>query len=97
MRHIDIKWFREILRSRKMSQAALSKAIHMNPSSVSLTLSGKREIRLGEAQRIAKALDLPIEELVRHFGSPEEAKPAIVKFAIVPQRKRRRRVHGTLL
>lgn len=79
-----------------MSQAALADAVHMNPSSVSLTLAGKREIRLGEAQRIAKALDLSIEDLVSHFGSPDDRDAPIIKFVIVPGRKKRRRGHGPL-
>lgn len=91
MRHIDLKWFRALLKARKMSQKELADAIHMNPSSMSLTLSGKREIRLGEAQQIAKVLDLAIEELVAHFGNGDDQRASIVKFSIVRGRKKRKR------
>jgi len=91
MRHIDLKWFRALLKTRKMSQKELADAIHMNPSSMSLTLSGKREVRLGEAQQIARVLDLSIEELVAHFGNGDDNRTSIVKFSIVRGRKRRKR------
>lgn len=65
---IDGRWFKDALRDRKMTQRQLAKAVGMDPSSLSLLLSGKRRMTVGTADLIAKAIGVSLDEVIVHAG-----------------------------
>lgn len=67
-RPIDQRWFQDTLRDRKMTQRELAAAIDVDPSSLSLLLSGKRRMTVETAGRIAKAMGVSLDDVVVHAG-----------------------------
>lgn len=65
----NYKWFSDRIRDKRLSQRALATKLEMDPSSLSLLLHGKRRMRVEQASDIAKALDLPINEVMRKGGA----------------------------
>lgn len=74
----DTKWFRERLHASGRSQRDLAKTLDKDPSSVSLLLRGKRQMKMQEATKLAQFLDQPLHEVLRHAGvmAPADARAA---------------------
>lgn len=65
---VNTAWFRSRLADQKMSQRALARQLGLDPAAVSLTLRGKREMKIAEAVSIARLLGVPADEVMRHSG-----------------------------
>lgn len=65
---INKKWFIDQLADRGMSMRRLATLIEVDVSGVSLMFSGKRQMRAEEAGAIAKALGVPVDEVLRQAG-----------------------------
>lgn len=68
MSQIDTKWFKDRLADCKLSQRGLARAMGLDPAAVSLTLRGKREMKIAEAAQIARLLGVPADEVMQHAG-----------------------------
>lgn len=67
--NIDTPWFVErITRSRYGSQRQLALAIGSSPSHLSLMLNGHQPVTLQAAAAIAKALEVPLLEVLERAG-----------------------------
>ena len=65
---MDTAWFKGRMIDIGISQRQLARAIGIDPSGVSLMLRGKRGMDVSEAGVVAKALGVPVEEVLRHAG-----------------------------
>lgn len=65
---VDTKWFRDRLADQRMSQRGLARSLGLDPAAVSLTLRGKREMKIAEAVSIARLLGVPADDVMRHAG-----------------------------
>lgn len=65
---VDTKWFRDRLTDQRMSQRGLARQLGLDPAAISLTLRGKREMKIAEAAAIARLLGVPADEVMRHAG-----------------------------
>lgn len=65
---VDTQWFRDRLADQRMSQRGLARNLGLDPAAVSLTLRGKREMKIAEAAQIARLLGVPADEVMRHAG-----------------------------
>jgi transcriptional regulator with XRE-family HTH domain len=68
MPSVDTQWFRGLLAERRMSQRKLAKAMHLDPAALSLLLRGRRNLRLKEAEQLSSLLQIPLGEILAHFG-----------------------------
>lgn len=62
------QWFVNRLQAIKLSQRRLAKMIDLDPSAVTLMLSGRRKITTGEVHKIANILNVSVAEIMRHAG-----------------------------
>lgn len=76
MTKINTAWFKARLKDKGMSQRKLAKMLELDPASVSLTLRGKRELKMEEAVAVATLLGQPLDEVLLHAGvrPPKEGK-----------------------
>lgn len=65
---MDKRFFENLLRDKKISLRGLARRLDILPSQLSLTLSGKRRMQLGEAVQIAQIFGLPLQEIAIHAG-----------------------------
>lgn len=65
---IDKQWFLNKLEERKQSVRGLARHLEIDASAVSRMLSGQRKMQMEEAQAIARFLNAPISEVMRHAG-----------------------------
>ena len=65
---VDTQWFRERLADQRMSQRGLARQLGIDPAAVSLTLRGKREMKIAEAVAIARLLGVPADDVMEHAG-----------------------------
>jgi transcriptional regulator with XRE-family HTH domain len=65
---INTSWFRERLLAKNLSQRKLAKLLGLDPSAVSLSLRGMRELSSDEASRLAAILDVSVTEVLRQAG-----------------------------
>ena len=65
---VNTKWFRDRLTDQRMSQRGLARQLGLDPAAVSLTLRGKREMKIAEAVAIARLLGVPADEVMTHAG-----------------------------
>lgn len=65
---INKRWFDGQLAAREISQRKLAKMMDMDPSALSLMLSGKRKMTAAEASDVARLLGVSVEEVLRHAG-----------------------------
>ncbi len=70
MQRIDTQWFVDTLASRRMSQRGLARHLGCDPSSVHRLLTGKRPMRLDEAEQLAALLGKTVSEVLDHAGIP---------------------------
>lgn len=66
--NVDKKWLFDILDTLNIKQLEFAKALGLSPSAFNYVMQGKRRIHLDEADRIAKLLSLPIEEVLERLG-----------------------------
>jgi len=66
--HVNTRWFKDRLADCKLSQRGLARAMGLDPAAVSLTLRGKREMKIAEAVQIARLLGVPADEVMQHAG-----------------------------
>ena len=69
---LNRNWFKELLQSRKITQRKLSEMLNLDEGAFSRTLSGTRKLQLHEAKEVSKILDVPLVEVLAHFGSEGE-------------------------
>ncbi len=65
---IDKKWFQDRIRDAGFSQSDLARQLEIDRSAMSLMLSGKRNMRLEEAARIAGILSLDVDDVLTRAG-----------------------------
>ena len=65
---LDKDWFIGQLELRRKSLRALAKHLDIDASAASRMLSGQRKMKLSEAERIARFLQVPTEEVLRRAG-----------------------------
>ena len=68
--HQDIQsWFADHLKAQGKTNRQLAKFLNMDPSATSRTLSGKRKMKMHEAQAIATFLGLELETILTKINS----------------------------
>ena len=75
---INTAWFQNRIADRHMSQRALARALGMDPGALSLTLRGKRTMKMTEAADIARLLGVPAEEVIENAGVRVTSKNTMV-------------------
>lgn len=75
---VDTKWFRDRLADQRMSQRGLARQLGLDPAAISLTLRGKREMKIAEAAAIARLIGVPADEVMRHAGVQISSKGEMV-------------------
>ena len=75
---VDTKWFRDRLADQRMSQRGLARQLGLDPAAVSLTLRGKREMKIAEAAAIARLLGVPADDVMEHAGVRIASKNVLV-------------------
>lgn len=69
---LNRNWFKELLQARKITQRKLSEMLNLDEGAFSRTLSGTRKLQLHEAKEVSKILDVPLIEVLAHFGAEGE-------------------------
>lgn len=75
---VDTKWFRDRLSDQRLSQRGLARQLGLDPAAVSLTLRGKREMKIAEAAAIARLLGVPADDVMEHAGVRISSKHTLV-------------------
>lgn len=65
---VDKKWFFNKLEERRQSVRGLARHLEIDASAVSRMLSGTRKMQIEEAHSIARFLNAPVSEVMRHAG-----------------------------
>lgn len=65
---IDKKWFFDKLEERKKSVRGLARHLEIDASAVSRMFAGQRKMQIEEAHSIARFLNAPLSEVLRHSG-----------------------------
>ncbi len=65
---INTRWFNAILHDRGMSQRELCRRLGLDSSAMSLTLRGKRLMKMTEAVDIARLLGVPLADVLENAG-----------------------------
>lgn len=73
MDRIDTRWFVDTLAERRLSQRGLARHLGVDPSQVHRLLTGKRTMRLDEAEQLAILLGKPVTEVLDRAGVPIDA------------------------
>jgi transcriptional regulator with XRE-family HTH domain len=96
-REFDRVWFLARLKERHMTQAHFALVCKMDAGAVSLLFTGKRPLKLTEAQKFAQHLGVPLAEVLAHAGIEIEGARRIVKVLgiISHDGKVRMHAHGT--
>lgn len=67
---VDKGWFLAALADKGLSQRRLAAYMGLDPSAVSLILSGKRRMTATEVAEIARLLDKPVQDVLAHVHGP---------------------------
>lgn len=67
-RRVDTKLFRDRMRDLEITNRELAKALNLDPSATSLMLRGRRGVKDYEIARLAKTLNLGVDEVLRALG-----------------------------
>lgn len=78
---IDTAWFKARMADRRLSQRGLAKFIGLDPSALSLTFRGKRNMKITEAVAIARMLGVPADEVMEHAGVRIDSANELVPIA----------------
>lgn len=65
---MNTQWFRDLMKTRKLSQRGLARLIQIDPSAMSLLMRGMRKMTNEEAHAISTILSVPITEVLRQAG-----------------------------
>lgn len=65
---VDEKWFKDRLLDQRKSTRGLARHLNIDPSSASRMLTGQRRMRMEEADAIARFLNVPVSEVLKHAG-----------------------------
>jgi len=65
---INKEWFFKTLKANKKSLRSLARHLDVDPSAVSRTLSGERQMKADEANSIARFLSVPLSEVLKQAG-----------------------------
>lgn len=65
---INLAWFQHHLALQGLSQRRLAQLLNLDPSGVSLFLSGQRKLKISEAGEIARIFSVPVEEVLEMSG-----------------------------
>lgn len=65
---IDKRWFFDKLEASRKSVRGLARHLELDASAVSRMLSGQRKMQIEEAHSIARFLNAPVSEVMRHAG-----------------------------
>lgn len=68
MAKINKPWFIDQLSARNESQASMARFLGIHPSQMSLLLNGKRRLQMDMAERIARFLHVPVEDVIEQAG-----------------------------
>jgi transcriptional regulator with XRE-family HTH domain len=71
MDRIDTRWFVDTLAERRLSQRGVARHLGCDPSQVHRLLTGKRTMRLDEAEQLAILLGKPVTEVLDRAGQKE--------------------------
>lgn len=66
--NVDTAWFTRKLREAEYSQRKLARHLGIDQSALSLTLRGRRMMRMDEAAQIARLIGVPVAEVIHHAG-----------------------------
>lgn len=69
-RQVDTQWFAKQLEASGLSQRSLARLMHTDHSTLSRLFHGKQEMRIPEATEIARYLNVPVSEVLKHAGLP---------------------------
>lgn len=72
---MDTIWFQEAVRRTGGTQADLARDLRLAPSAVSRMIKGERQMKVQEAVKIARFLNVPEEEVLRRAGSDTASRP----------------------
>lgn len=70
---VNTKWFKGLMADMGISQRELAKRIGINHSALSLTLRGKRTMKMSEAAELARLLGRPVSEVMENCGIQADA------------------------
>lgn len=68
----DRQWILARMADAGLKQRDLAARVEMDHTAISKVLSGKRRLTVGEAQRVADAIKVPLGDLVAHLGGEVE-------------------------
>lgn len=80
---VDTQWFKDRLAEKRLSQRGLARNLGLDAAAISLTLRGRREMKLSEAASIAMLLGTPVEEVLTHAGVRSGSSGARVNVSAV--------------
>lgn len=83
MQSVNTKWFKEKLQEKEITQRRVAAVLGIDPSSVSLLLTGSRRCQLSEAEEIARLLGQPLDDVLTNFGVDPTAGSAARMVPIV--------------
>jgi transcriptional regulator with XRE-family HTH domain len=64
----NVRWFKDQLKARDLSQNQLGRKLGLDRGTMSRFLSGKRALKIEEANRMADILQVPLEEVLSNSG-----------------------------
>lgn len=65
---INTAWFKARIADKRLSQRGLARLLGIDHGALSLTLRGKREMKMHEAAEIARLLGVPAEDVIENAG-----------------------------
>lgn len=68
METLDRDWFLDQLQKRGKSMRGLAKFLEIDPSAASRIFSGDRKMRISEAEKIARFLGVPVDQVLQRAG-----------------------------
>lgn len=72
---VDKAWFEDRWKRKGLTLRKTARLMGMDPSALSRTLNGEREMKLSEVGKIATVLDVPMSDVLAHMqgGTPPAA------------------------
>jgi transcriptional regulator with XRE-family HTH domain len=86
MINVDRQWFVDRWTEKGLTLRKVAKLIGMDPSALSRTLSGEREMKIPEIGKIASVLDVPRSEVLAHIEGTrvQPTEPAVLRISEHP-------------
>ena len=73
LREVNTTWFQAKMEAHGMTQRSLAKALKVDPTTISLIVNGRRNIKLEEAAVLARELAVPLDEVLVNAGVSAKA------------------------